>query len=215
MEIKRLDKNGKVTQAFYEYSLQCCKDGIEIWVDIDGYKGMYQVSNFGKVKSLSRQSWNGAGWFTKEERILSPNMGTNGYLSVQVCKNGGIRRREIHRLESMAFIPNPENKATVNHKNGIKTDNLLTNYEWATYKENGIHAFVTGLTKGGPVMFGKDNPISKDIYRYDLNGNYIDMFHSAGEATRKLGINTCCIGDCARGRQKTSGGYKWSYELQT
>lgn len=166
----RLDENGKVTVAFYEWALECCRKGIEIFVPIVGWEENYEVSNFGNVKSLARRSWNGHVWFEKEERILSPNMGTNGYLSIQLCIGGKIRRREIHRIKGLNFIPNPENKETINHDSGVKTDLKLTNLFWNTYTENNKHAFRTGLKK--------PSVQAKNMVRITLQANQLHNFQS-------------------------------------
>jgi hypothetical protein len=111
----------------------------EVWRDIVGYERLYQVSNWGRVKSLPR---NGT---IKEERILKPRVTKNGYLYVHF-RNGNISKYvKIHRLVAEAFIPNPENKPQVNHINGNKLDNRVDNLEWNTASENTMHAFKLGL----------------------------------------------------------------------
>lgn len=107
----------------------------EIWRDVVGYEGLYQVSSIGRVKSLSRP------------RILKVKIGgwKGDYVTVSIWKNAWPTTAFVHRLVCMAFHDNPENKATVNHKNGIKHDNRYENLEWATYTENQIHAIRSGL----------------------------------------------------------------------
>ena len=111
---------------------------MEIWKDIAGYEGDYQVSNLGRVKSLY-----------KGERILKPKRHTGGYLQTALYRNSKADYRFIHRLVAEAFISNPENKPTVNHLDGDKTNNRTDNLEWSTQHENNQHAVTTGLVKSG------------------------------------------------------------------
>lgn len=112
---------------------------IELWKDIPNYEGLYEVSDLGRVKSFPKHTYN---FF----RILKPKH-TKGYLFLGLCKNKKVAAKRIHRLVAEAFIPNPENKPTVNHKKGIKTDNRVTEIEWNTILENNIHAYTSGLKK--------------------------------------------------------------------
>ena len=107
----------------------------EIWKDVVGYEGLYKVSNLGTVISLHRE----------QEKIMKPAVATNGYHQIFLSKNGVRTLTRVHRIVALAFLPNVENKPIVNHINGIKTDNNVLNLEWATFSENGQHAFDTGL----------------------------------------------------------------------
>lgn len=119
-------------------------DQIEEWRDIEESFGIYQVSNLGRVKSLKRTCMTYQGPRTVPEKILKQIL-NRGYPQVALTINGKIYSRRVHRLLSIAFIPNPENKPTINHKNGITTDMSLDNLEWATFGENNMHACKTGL----------------------------------------------------------------------
>lgn len=112
----------------------------EIFKDIKGYEGLYQVSNLGRVRSLKRRN---AG-----ERFLVLLNGSAGYSQVRLSKNGVAKTKNVHCLVAQAFIPNPKNLPEVNHKKGIKVDNRATQLEWCTSGENAKHAFKIGLRVG-------------------------------------------------------------------
>lgn len=116
----------------------------EIWKDIKGYEGLYQVSNLGRVKSLSRiYKHNYFGRETKykksKDKILNVNK-NQGYGHVILCKNGKCKQKLLHRILAKAFIPNIENKPNINHIDGNGLNNSLENLEWCTQKENVRHA---------------------------------------------------------------------------
>ena len=119
----------------------------EVWVDIKGYEGLYQISSLGQVKSLGRFRHNQ--WkVTKRwvpDTILSTQLTFDGYVSLKLSKDGKSIRHRVHRLVAIAFIKNPFNKQQVNHINCIKTDNKVENLEWSTQSENQIHASLNGL----------------------------------------------------------------------
>jgi hypothetical protein len=107
----------------------------EVWKDIRGYEGKYQVSNLGRVKSFDSYG---------KIQYLKPTIHHNGYLQIVLYKNNKYLHYKVHRLVAQAFIPNAENKPEVNHKNCIKTDNRVDNLEWCTRQENVNHAVALG-----------------------------------------------------------------------
>lgn len=128
----------------------------EIWKDIEGYEGLYQVSNEGKVRSCEREIEYLVKGKYKGKRVfpsflIKPWENNSGYVMVDLHKNGKTDKRTIHRLVAEAFIPNIENKPCVDHINTIKTDNRVQNLRWCTYKEN----------INNPITNGKQKNLSK------------------------------------------------------
>ena len=112
-----------------------------MWKDIEGYEELYMVSDMGEVKSLPKNHRYGS----KVEKILKGRAEKDGYLRVNLSKNGKTKDFRIHRLVAAAFIPNSKNKPTVNHINADKLDNRMSNLEWATYSEQNEHLYKMGL----------------------------------------------------------------------
>lgn len=118
----------------------------EIWRDIIGYEGFYMISNKGRVKGLKRKISKNGILALHKEKIRKQGMCGSGYWNVSLCRDGIVKNKMVHRLVGIAFIPNPENKREINHKNNIKTDNDVNNLEWATPRENQLHAITHGKT---------------------------------------------------------------------
>ena len=130
----------------------------EIWLPVNGYEGSYEVSNLGRVRTVEKNIVDINGKHLQiKSKILKSRLSDFGYPRVLLCE----KRKVVHRLVAIAFIPNPENKAEVNHVDGCKTNNVVTNLEWVTREENMTHAFKTGLNrarKGNENRFAKLTP---------------------------------------------------------
>ena len=120
---------------------------IEIWEDITGYEGLYQVSDLGNIKSLSKEVSNRNGVFVKKDKVLKKYQDKDGYNTVNLYKNKEKKLYKVYRIVATQLIPNPENKPTVNHINSIRSDDRKVNLEWNTYSENNKHAFDFGFQK--------------------------------------------------------------------
>jgi hypothetical protein len=113
----------------------------EIWKDIEGYEGLYQVSNLGRVKSLARYKQNHSKLQKVNERLLSPRFRRNYYV-VALCKEGTVKNVSVHRLVAETFIPNPNNYPIINHKDENSLNNCINNLEWCTYQYNNTYGTV-------------------------------------------------------------------------
>lgn len=189
----------------------------EIWKDIKGFEGYYQISNLGRAKALERKVKNGNRIIIRKGHILKQYK-RGKYYSVNLNKNGINKLYTVHRLVAEAFIPNPENKPTVNHKNPVTDDlcdNTVENLEWATYSENNKYAYKIGNNIPNYSQKGRTGKLSnhcKKIYQIDKNTNeIINIFYCAIEAEEKLGICRSTICQVCKGDRKTAGGYKWKY----
>ena len=179
----------------------------EIWKDVKGYDGKYQVSNLGHVRSMSFAH-------TRQAKVLKATPTNCGYVKVELYANGKGKVKYVHRLVAQAFIPNPDNKPQVNHIDGNKDNNVASNLEWCSPGENQTHAIAHGLREPSPMTGrkGKLCPTSKPILQYDLEGNFIKRWDSIADANRSFGKGHSNISLCLTGRHKTAYGFKWEYE---
>lgn len=174
---------------------------MEIWKDIPGYEGRYQVSNLGRVKSLN---YNKTGI---EQIMVVENI--RGYLSLNLSRNGKVKHFRVHRLVWEAFNgPIPEDMQ-VNHINEDKSDNRLENLNLMTPKEN--TNWGTGRERMAKTQ--TNGVLSKPVIQYDLDGNVVAKYPSAQEAHRQTGLLRSNISNCCRGVNyvKTVGGFIWKY----
>ena len=166
----------------------------EIWKDIEGYEGLYQVSNLGRVKSLNYHR-------TGKEGILEGY--GNDYLQVNLCKDGNREQPLVHVLVATAFIENPDNLPEVNHKDENKYNNCMDNLEWCSHSYNNTY-------NDKAKKVGKK--LSKSVIGINKISGLILEFPSTCEASRQTGIDQGNITKCCKGkRYKSAGGYIWHY----
>ena len=166
--------------------------------DIKGYEGLYAVTSCGKV------------WSYRRKIFLKPSISKDGYQRVGLSGNGKYRMIEIHRLVAEAYIPNPEGKKEVNHKDEIKSHNYVNNLEWLTHKENINYGTRTERAlKNGAFKnrLGNRGRTAIPVYCFELD----KVFASATSAEKELGIAQSSICRCCKGKQKTAGKYHWKY----
>ena len=168
----------------------------ENWKAISGYEGLYEVSDMGRVKSLNYNH-------TGKEKILKPKKSHCGYLNVNICKDGHAKSVRIHRLVATAFISNPNNLETINHKDEDKTNNTVDNLEWMSQKDNNNY---------GTHNKRVSESLSKQVQMFDkYTGELLATFPSLMEAERVTGIDDGNISKCCLGKIKSAGGYIWKY----
>ena len=170
---------------------------MEEWKQIKGYDDYY-VSSRGNVYSKK----------TEKIMIPSPRGKTSPYLSVVLRKDGAQKTYSVHRLVAEAFIPNPYGKETVNHLDGDKTNNNVTNLEWATRSENDRHAYRIGLRRTPSYRVQKAIDSRK---RKVINLDTCETFNSIAECARAIGVKNDGVGKCVRGERERYKGMRFSY----
>lgn len=190
---------------------------MEEWRDIEGYEGLYQISNQGRLKSLKRViPLHGKNQFSEfdaqktiQERIMNVSINGYGYCQSSLYKNGKFKTKLIHQLVARAFIPNPENKPTVNHIDGDKTNNCVDNLEWATSKEQTQHLMKELGFKS--VISDKCRKRQIELHKKKVKRSDGMIFNSIKEAS--FGDNKLRrhISEVCLGKRKRAGGYSWEY----
>lgn len=187
----------------------------EIWKDISGYEGLYQISSLGKIKSLEKKKNNGRGFFIQKEKILKLKLNNKGYNYI-VLSIKGKKKFYIHRLVGKAFIKNPQNKPYINHIDCNPLNNEFHNLEWCTPQENTNHMvklkrnirteqWIEKIRKSQIEIKGKK------VIRIDKNGN-IKKYNYLNEV-KKDGFSAGCVCNCCKNKKGwyTHQGYIWRY----
>ena len=172
----------------------------EIWQDIEGYEGSYQVSDFGRVRSLDRIDALG---HRRKGKMIAITSATNGYRKVGLVKDGITKNHSVHRLVAKAFLSNPSDLPQVNHKDEDKMNNAASNLEWCTQSYNNDYGTRNERT-------GKAN--EKPIYVVTSSGHHY-FFGSIKKAAELLGLKDCAMSDCLHGRQKSHRGFSFEWAV--
>ena len=179
----------------------------EVWAPIPGYEGMYEVSTIGRVRSYLDQAGFDANKRLETPVLRKPQTSEKGYLYVTLRKDDKTHKCYINNLMGKAFLPNPENKPEVNHLDGIKTHNVLSNFEWATHAENMEHARRTGLWDMEGSLAKAIEAWKRPVYCYELD----DEFDSVDSAAAYFGVTLGCITFCCQGKSYNVKGYHICY----
>lgn len=176
----------------------------EEWRAVPGYENNYMVSNMGRVKNI------------KLNHILKPVKVIGGYYRVDLSVNNNPKHFRVHKLVALAFLPNPKNLPSINHKDENKANNSVDNLEWCTHKYNSNY----GTAKERSAAHKNYAEIArkglvykyKPVVQYNLNGEFVKRWESATHCEKVLGINASRIRSCCRGVSKIAHGYIWRYE---
>lgn len=184
----------------------------EEWRNIEGYEGLYQVSNFGRVKSLNYNN-------TNQEKILSQFGNGKGYLFVNLYKERKMKNCYVHRLVAQAFLDNTNNYPMINHKDENKENNCVDNLEWCTQQYNVNYGTAQARRIANTDYKAKTAKMdykaiaekqSKQVYQYDKQCNLIKIWKSTMECDRN-GFNSSAISTCCNGKRNSHKGFVWSY----
>lgn len=214
-----------LVSIFIEYISKKRCNMEEIWKDIEGYEGYYQVSSFGRIRSLDRTIYyiakNKSTCYNRSQtikgKIMKPLKNSCGYQRVMLSIEHRRKFHFVHRLVANAFIQNPSNLPQVNHKDGNKQNNCVSNLEWCTCKDNINHAWEFGLRLPSELQKQKArefvlNTKRKKVNQFDLNGKFISSYTNAQEACNINGFKTPSnIRYCCNEKTNTAYGYVWKY----
>ena len=165
----------------------------EVWKDVSGYEGMYEVSNLGRVKSLKQG----------KERILKPKTEKCGHLHVGLYKNGEQKKYYVHRLVAQVFLSNPQNLPMINHKDDNPSNNQVENLEFCTAKYNSNYGTRTQR---------QAEKLSKPVIQFTKDGEFVREWKSATDVQRNLGYNNGHISECCNRKRKSAYSFIWKYK---
>lgn len=177
---------------------------------IEFVPGRYGVDTKGVIYSLR----NNYGNLRKVPMQMKQRLAKEGYMTISLNVDGVKTLKLVHRVVAQAFIPNPASKPEVNHKDGVKTNNVMTNLEWCTESENALHAFELGLRTPNRGQLGRTNDkssLSKPVLRISKQGVVMERYPSMSEAQRQ-GYSQGNIGSVIAGKRQSHKGWVWAFE---
>lgn len=168
----------------------------EIWKDIQGFDGLYQVSNLGRIKSSIRS------------RILEGSLNKEGYRRITLRSSGTGRPYYVHRLVAETFLPNPDNLPQVDHINTIRDDNRIENLRWVTPSKNNNNKLTRKRNKKAQIEL---TAFKRLIIQLNMDNSFVAIFYYASDASKSTGIHSRAILKCCNGIQNSAGGYIWMF----
>ena len=189
----------------------------EEWKDVVGYEGFYQVSDLGRIRTVTRKQWNGQSWHLVESLVLNPSVQNGGYLRVVLSVNGTKKYKTVHRLVAEAFLDMPDGneKFVVNHKDEDKLNNNVNNLEWITISENNTYnkrqeKIAAKNIKNG-VYDRLSKQLSKPVVAIPVDKTKPTIKLKSVTDGKNYGFIPSEISSVARGRKKTHYGYTFKY----
>lgn len=171
---------------------------VEKWLPVREFDRLYEVSSHGRIRSL------------RTGKFIAQSIGNSGYPGVNLWKGNSGYARTVHRLMAQVFLPNFDDALQVNHIDGDKKNNVITNLEMVTPSENSLHRYhVLGFQNLAP-MIGIENPNACAVERLALDGTPLKHYSSQSDAVRE-GFRASCISECCNGTQKSHKGYRWRH----
>lgn len=188
----------------YKYDLEG-----EVWKDIEGWKGLYMVSNMGRVRSLPKLKRTPTATYYTKDLIMPYRYSKGGYFRVALCKDYHTKNEFVHKLVANAFIGEQGDK-TVNHKNEDKSDNRADNLEYLTRAENVRYG--SGIRRSAQCRIDNPNVSKTAVKQYTLDGKFIKSYISINQAMRENNIKSNNISTCCQRKRRSAYGFIWRYE---